>query len=158
MPRGASAMESERVLIHAPYGRDAALIHSELAAAGFSPFICKSIGEICSAFDEGAGAALIGDEALRAGMENDHGVKVGYNGAEGAVNSKGAIFGLEMCYLFAPVILVWAGGAMFFGYKLDSKRHAEIRRALAEPDFLASEEALVGMPVDAAEQSRAAAT
>ena len=45
-----------------------------------------------------------------------------------------AIFGLEMCYLFAPIILVFVGGAMFFGYKLDADRHAEIRTALAEAD------------------------
>ena len=57
---------------------------------------------------------------------------VGYNGAEGAVNTPHAIFGLEMCYLFAPVVLVLIGAAMFFGYRLDSKRHAEIRDALAE--------------------------
>ena len=72
---------------------------------------------------------------------------VGYNGAEGAVNTPHAIFGLEMCYLFAPVILVWFGGAMFFGYKLDSKRHAEIREALAELDMAAGEESLTG-PLD----------
>ena len=69
---------------------------------------------------------------------------VHYNGAEGAVNTPQAIFGLEMCYLFAPVILVWAGGAMFFGYKLDGKRHAEIREALAQFDMAAAEESLVG--------------
>ena len=74
---------------------------------------------------------------------------VGYNGAEGAVNTPHAIFGLEMCYLFAPVILVWFGGAMFFGYKLDSKRHAEIREALAELDMAAGEESLTG-PLDEA--------
>ena len=66
---------------------------------------------------------------------------VHYNGAEGAVNTPQAIFGLEMCYLFAPVVLVWFGGAMFFGYKLDSKRHAEIRAAL---DFAAAEESMAG--------------
>jgi glycoside/pentoside/hexuronide:cation symporter, GPH family len=66
---------------------------------------------------------------------------VGYNGAEGAVNTPHAIFGLEMCYLFAPVILVWAGGAMFFGYRLDATRHAEIRAAL---DVAAAEESLIG--------------
>jgi GPH family glycoside/pentoside/hexuronide:cation symporter len=69
---------------------------------------------------------------------------VGYNGAEGAVNTPHAIFGLEMCYLFAPIILVWFGGAMFFGYKLDSKRHAEIREALAGRDIAVAEESLVG--------------
>ncbi len=73
---------------------------------------------------------------------------VGYNPAEGAVNTPHAIFGLEMCYLFAPVVLVLVGGAMFFGYRLDSKRHAEIREALAAPDFTAAEEALVGVMVE----------
>ena len=53
-----------------------------------------------------------------------------YNPKEGAANTPHAIFGLEMCYLFAPVVLVLIGGALFFGYKLDSARHAEIRAAL----------------------------
>ena len=70
---------------------------------------------------------------------------VHYNGAEGAVNTPSAIFGLEMCYLFAPIILVWFGGAMLFGYKLDSKRHAEIREQL---DLAAAEEALLGGPIE----------
>jgi GPH family glycoside/pentoside/hexuronide:cation symporter len=74
---------------------------------------------------------------------------VGYNGAEGAVNTPHAIFGLEMCYLFAPVILVWFGGAMFFGYKLDAKRHAEIREALAQLDLAAGEESLTGALTEA---------
>jgi Na+/melibiose symporter-like transporter len=73
---------------------------------------------------------------------------VGYNGKEGAVNTARAIFGLEMCYLFAPIILVFVGGALFFGYRLDAKRHSEIRAALEERDMdlsLASaEESLVG--------------
>ena len=59
---------------------------------------------------------------------------VGYNAKEGAVNTESAIFGLEMCYLFAPIILVLVGGALFFGYKLDSERHADIRRQLDERD------------------------
>ncbi|MGH7016133.1 MAG: MFS transporter [Caulobacteraceae bacterium] len=54
----------------------------------------------------------------------------GYNGAPGAVNTPHAIFVLEMCYLFAPIVLVFVGGAMFFGYKLDSARHDAIRAAL----------------------------
>lgn len=73
---------------------------------------------------------------------------VGYNGKEGAVNTPHAIFGLEMCYLFAPIILVFFGGAMLFGYKLDAKRHAEIQAALeqqaAASHLAASEEALIG--------------
>jgi Na+/melibiose symporter-like transporter len=73
---------------------------------------------------------------------------VGYNGKEGAVNTPHAIFGLEMCYLFAPIILVFVGGAMLFGYKLDAKRHAEIQAALeqqaASAHLAASEESLIG--------------
>ncbi|HEY2049387.1 MAG TPA: MFS transporter [Caulobacteraceae bacterium] len=73
---------------------------------------------------------------------------VGYNGKEGAVNTPHAIFGLEMCYLFAPIILVFFGGAMFFGYKLDAKRHGAIREALDARDaslsLAAAEESLVG--------------
>jgi glycoside/pentoside/hexuronide:cation symporter, GPH family len=75
---------------------------------------------------------------------------VGYNGKEGAVNTPHAIFGLEMCYLFAPIILVFFGGALFFGYKLDAKRHGAIREALdvrdANLSIAAAEEALVGAP------------
>jgi len=69
---------------------------------------------------------------------------VGYNGKEGAVNTPHAIFGLEMCYLFAPIILVFFGGAMLFGYTLDARRHAEIRQALSEREFAGAEESLVG--------------
>ena len=55
---------------------------------------------------------------------------VGYNGKEGVINTPHAIFGLEMCYLFAPIILVFFGGAMLFGYTLDAKlpRGASARR------------------------------
>jgi Na+/melibiose symporter-like transporter len=73
---------------------------------------------------------------------------VGYNGKEGAVNAPHAIFGLEMCYLFAPIILVFFGGALFFGYRLDAKRHGAIREALDARDaslsVASAEESLVG--------------
>jgi Na+/melibiose symporter-like transporter len=75
---------------------------------------------------------------------------VGYNGKEGAVNTAAAIRGLEMCYLFAPIILVFFGGALFFGYKLDAKSHSAIREALdareADLSGAAAEESLVGAP------------
>jgi GPH family glycoside/pentoside/hexuronide:cation symporter len=75
---------------------------------------------------------------------------VGYNGKEGAVNTPHAIFGLEMCYLFAPILLVFVGGALFFGYSLDAKRHAAIREALdasdARTSIAAAEESLLGAP------------
>jgi len=73
---------------------------------------------------------------------------VGYNGKEGVVNTPHAIFGLEMCYLFAPIILVFMGASMFFGYTLDAKRHAEVRAALdareGGVDEAASLESLTG--------------
>ena len=68
---------------------------------------------------------------------------VGYNAAEGAVNTPAAIRGLELCYVFAPIILVFFGGAAFIGWKLDAKRHAEIRRKLDERDALAAEAGLL---------------
>ena len=56
---------------------------------------------------------------------------VGFNPKPHAVNTPEAIFGLQMCYLFAPVIFVLIGGLVFFGYKLTPQRHSEISAALA---------------------------
>ena len=69
---------------------------------------------------------------------------VGYNAAEGAVNTPEAIRGLELCYVFAPIIFVFFGGAAFIGWKLDATRHAEVRRQLDERDALAAQAALLG--------------
>ena len=57
---------------------------------------------------------------------------VGFNPKPHAVNTPEAIFGLQMCYLFAPVIFVLIGGLVFFGYKLTPHRHGEIQAALKE--------------------------
>jgi signal transduction histidine kinase len=57
-------LESERILILAPYGRDAMLIQNELNAAGFSSQICESIELMCHSMRQGAGVALFADEAL----------------------------------------------------------------------------------------------
>jgi Na+/melibiose symporter-like transporter len=59
---------------------------------------------------------------------------VGFNPDEHAHNTARAIFGLEMTYLFAPIAFVVVTGLFFFGYKLDAKRHAEIRAALDARD------------------------
>lgn len=75
---------------------------------------------------------------------------VGFNPRHGAVNTPEAIWGLEMCYLFAPIILVMVGGTTLFGYKLDAKRQGEIRAQLeaqAAADVAAGAEALLG-PVE----------
>jgi GPH family glycoside/pentoside/hexuronide:cation symporter len=77
---------------------------------------------------------------------------VGYKG-DGVVNTPHAIFGLQMCYLFAPIVFVGVGLATLIGYKLDARRHAEIRAALDERDgavdVAAAGETLVGVGVTA---------
>jgi Na+/melibiose symporter-like transporter len=64
---------------------------------------------------------------------------IGYNAREGAINTPGAIHGMELVYLIGPVVFVMLGGACFIGYKLDSKRHAEIREQLERRDALIPE-------------------
>lgn len=54
----------------------------------------------------------------------------GFNPAPGATNTPDAIWGLEACYLVPPVLFVLLGGLSMWGYRLDAKRHAEIRAAL----------------------------
>jgi Na+/melibiose symporter-like transporter len=72
---------------------------------------------------------------------------VGYTAKDGVVNTPHAIFGLEMCYLFAPIVLVVIGAVMLFGYKLTPQRHSEIRAALDAMEakqFAGAEASLVG--------------
>jgi Na+/melibiose symporter-like transporter len=64
---------------------------------------------------------------------------VGYQPKEGAVNTASAIQGLQLVYLCGPVFFVMLGGACFIGYKLDHKRHSEIRAALDERDAISPE-------------------
>ena len=72
---------------------------------------------------------------------------VGFIPKPGAVNTPAAIRGLEMCYVFAPIVLVVIGSACLIGYKLDSKRQSEIRTALEDLEarnFAASIEVMGG--------------
>jgi signal transduction histidine kinase len=62
-----NGIESERVLIHAPFGRDGRLIRGELGAVGFSTLVAESVEGLCESIGEGAGAALVADEALDPG-------------------------------------------------------------------------------------------
>ncbi len=55
---------------------------------------------------------------------------IGYDAREAAANTPAAIVGLQLVYVIAPVVFVMAGGACFIGYKLDARRHGEIRAAL----------------------------
>lgn len=59
---------------------------------------------------------------------------LGYQAAEGAVNSPEAIRTLELVYIIGPIVLSMAAGFCFLGYKLTPERHAEIRRQLDERD------------------------
>ncbi len=52
------------VLVHAPFGRDAALICRFLAEAGMSTSVCTTVEDLCSCVQESAGAALISDQSL----------------------------------------------------------------------------------------------
>lgn len=55
----------ERVLIHAPYGRDGALIAAVLSRSGITAEVCLSVDAVCEEMKEGAGAVILADEALR---------------------------------------------------------------------------------------------
>ncbi len=61
---------------------------------------------------------------------------IGYQAQEGARNTPSAIFGMELVYLIGPVVFVMLGGACFIGYKLDSRRHADIRVQLDARDAI----------------------
>lgn len=74
---------------------------------------------------------------------------VGYTAKETAVNTPAAIHGLEMCYLFAPMILVAIGGLLLIGYRLTPQRHAQIRadlEALEAASLAGAEVSLTGEP------------
>jgi Na+/melibiose symporter-like transporter len=78
---------------------------------------------------------------------------VGYNAREGAVNTASAIRGLELAYAVGPIVFVLLGGLVFVGYKLDAKRHAQIREELDARDAAA----LLGAEGDLPSPSAAAA-
>ena len=54
----------ERVLILAPYGRDARLAAESLAKAGVDTCVCADLADLCRAISVGAGAVLATEEAL----------------------------------------------------------------------------------------------
>ena len=55
---------SERALILAPHGRDAAVARTMLAEAGITAEVCGSVAELAQAFEGGVGFALVTEEAL----------------------------------------------------------------------------------------------
>ena len=59
-----TTMDSERVLILAPRGRDAPLAARVLAQSGIDSRACEDVAELCREIDGGAGVALVTTEAL----------------------------------------------------------------------------------------------
>jgi signal transduction histidine kinase len=55
---------SERILILAPLGRDGPLTKAALERSGLLACVCRDIGELCMLIAEGAGAAVLTQEAL----------------------------------------------------------------------------------------------
>jgi Na+/melibiose symporter-like transporter len=83
---------------------------------------------------------------------------IGYKAKEGAINTPAAIAGMQMVYIIGPIVFVMLGGACYIGYKLDSRRHGEIRRQLALRDAMTIEApVLEGLSGDAGTPNRAAA-
>src|SRR6478752_1475057 len=54
----------DRVLILAPRGRDAPVIGQVLSQAGTEHRVCADVEDLRAAIEEGAGAALVTEEAL----------------------------------------------------------------------------------------------
>lgn len=62
---------------------------------------------------------------------------LGFDPKEGAVNTPSAIRGLELAYVVGPVVFVLIGALCLIGWRLDGKRHAQIRLDLDARDALA---------------------
>ena len=71
---------------------------------------------------------------------------VGYRPAEHAANTPTAIHGLEAIFLIGPIFFVMLGGACFIGWKLDARRHGEIRQRLDMRDAAAAAGLMVATP------------
>jgi PAS domain S-box-containing protein len=65
----AAADTQTRVLILAPTGRDAAAADEQLTAAGLHVKVCSDVVGLIERLEEGAGAAVIAEEALRKGLK-----------------------------------------------------------------------------------------
>ena len=56
--------------------------------------------------------------------------RIGFDPHAGAVNTEAALRGLERAFFAGPIVFVMTGGLVFLGYRLDHRRHADIRRQL----------------------------
>jgi len=67
----------------------------------------------------------------------------GYVAREGAHNTPQAIAALQWIFITGPLLFVTLGGVCVWGWKLDAKRHAEIRAELEARDALLEDAALL---------------
>ncbi len=63
-----SAAEGFRVLVAAPFGRDAQNVVMLLAEAGYDARACEGPAALAAVFDDETGALLLTEEALRSGV------------------------------------------------------------------------------------------
>jgi Na+/melibiose symporter-like transporter len=68
----------------------------------------------------------------------------GFIRQEGYVNTGLPLDALEACYVVVPVLTMFVGAAALWGYKLDAKRHDDIRIALEIRDGEIEREAIAG--------------
>lgn len=59
---------------------------------------------------------------------------MGFNPAEGAVNTPAALNNLTGAFIGGPILFVMLGGACVIGWRLDAKRQGEVRQALDARD------------------------
>ena len=64
--------EGIRLLINAPYGRDADSLYKLLASGGYDVALCASLAHVAHALDERVGAIVLTEEALAADLARIH--------------------------------------------------------------------------------------
>jgi len=84
----------EHVLVHAPYGRDAAMICDFLAKAGMTATACATVEQIRAQLDDNTGAVLISDEALN----------------QASIGSLAAVLHTQPPWSDLPLIVTTSGG------------------------------------------------
>ena len=70
MPYQARSSEESRVLLLTPTARDAELVGLYLGQAGLESLPCNGLKELCDKFEQGAGALLVAQEALKGAALN----------------------------------------------------------------------------------------
>jgi Na+/melibiose symporter-like transporter len=72
--------------------------------------------------------------ALAIGLTYPLLVGIGFHPAEHAVNTPAALDNLQLMFIGGPVLFVMLGGACLIGWRLDARRHDEIRQQLEVRD------------------------